>query len=184
MKINRRRFLKSSAALVAAASCGDISQTYAHLQHDLTMLEYVPEMLDPHQITVRHRVNSFFWEYLPEEFKTAEVYRAVLGDKFYNFKYVPKEFKTPELCQIAVQNDVCSLSHVPEKLKTPELYLAAVQTDGFALWFVSDELKTPELCLAAVRNNYGVAFEYMPKEFITAEFFMKAWFGDETQKSK
>ena len=40
MNINRRRFLKSSAAFMAAASYGDISKAYTYWQQDLNTLDH------------------------------------------------------------------------------------------------------------------------------------------------
>ena len=68
MNINRRRFLKSSAAFMAAASCGDISQTYAHLQSGGDTFEYTSQM-QSYLIAVQNE--TWLFKYVPEKFKTA-----------------------------------------------------------------------------------------------------------------
>ena len=106
----------------------------------------------------------------PNELKTKELCKLMVGNDRWALRYVPDKLKTKELCELAVSKckNGWALQYVPNELKTKEMCELAVGQNGIALQYVSDELKTKEMCELAVGQN-GIAFHYVPNELKTKE---------------
>ena len=84
------------------------------------------------------------------------------GENAEYLEYVPEAYRTENVYLAAVSQDGWALRFVPEALKTAAVCLAAVQENAYALQFVPEALKTAELCLIAVQQDKD-AMEYVPK---------------------
>jgi hypothetical protein len=97
-------------------------------------------------------------------------------------QYVPEEFKTAELCLAAVKNEGSALEFVPEALKSEEICHAAIYYGhqagmgmgrivyGSALKYVPQNLRTHEICLTALLNDGS--FDDVPDSIKTREFYL------------
>ena len=131
-------------------------------------------------------------KYIPEKYRTKEIYFNVIKQNGLNIKYIPDNFLTEELCEIAVkQNGWCikditsnfltlelyklavksngeSLYYVPKIIRSREFYELAVKQNGYCLYLVSNEYKTKELYELAVKSN-GNSLRMIPLKSITPE---------------
>jgi hypothetical protein len=115
--------------------------------------EYCGKLETAEQCLEAVKQNGYALEYVPDEFKTAEMYlEAVKQDSRYTLQYVPDELKTAELCLIAVKEDGMALESVPSKLKTAELCLEAVKRNDAALQFVPKKIAVQ---IKALLNDKG-----------------------------
>lgn len=92
---------------------------------------------------------------LPREFRTLDIYKAVVSKDGEALRDVPPELKTPELCKIAVSQNGWALSFVPPELINYELCKIAVSQDGEAVHVVPEEIlqQHPELEQLAKQNT-------------------------------
>ena len=67
-------------------------------------------------------------------------------------KYVPDHFKTQEMFNEAVRNNAAVFFLVSGRFKTQEMCIKALGVDPWQLKFVSDHFKTQEMCDKAVRD--------------------------------
>ena len=70
----------------------------------------------------------------------------------YQLKYVPDHFKTQEMFNEAVRNNAAVFFLVSGRFKTQEMCIKALGVDPWQLKFVSDHFKTQEMCDKAVRD--------------------------------
>lgn len=166
---------------ITAAVC------YEAFKQNTCMLRYIPEEF----ITVQMCLDAFksrsydgmFFEedsyagyifnYVPEKFKSMEIYHEAVKSKGNILKRLPKEVKTPQMCLDAVKREGKMLWYVPAEFKTMELCLEAVTQDGIALNSVPDKFKTAKMCLEAVKSN-GKALKFVPENLKTYELCREA----------
>jgi hypothetical protein len=94
-------------------------------------------------------------------------------------EFIPEQFKTAELCLAAVKRNGMALDFVPEKLKTRELCLAAAMNTGTALMYAPREVWDRNFCLAVLESS-AVALAFVPEEYCTEEICCLAveWHGE------
>ncbi len=52
-------------------------------------------------------------EFIPEKYKTLELYKLAVENGGSALEYVPEQYITLELCRYAIQNNIWSLKYVP-----------------------------------------------------------------------
>jgi hypothetical protein len=109
---------------------------------------------------------------MPEEYKTQEMFLAILQNWKYRFndllKYIPKQLKTNKFYYEAVKVAGDVLGELPWEKRTPGMCEAAVASNGFAIKHVPEKYVTPGLCRSAV-TQAGTALQYVPARYITPE---------------
>jgi len=142
--------------------------------------KYVPEKLKTAEVCFEAMGRAFKARGLnipPKQgIETVKFWLAVVKKGGFALEYVPKEFKTAEVCLAAVKKGGRALGYVPEEHKTAELCLEAVKKDDQALEFIPEGLKTAELCLEAFTSGTHPSYMLLrvPKEIRTAEFCFEA----------
>jgi len=137
--------------------------------------------------------------YIPEKFKTYEVYLAAVKKYRYmlrdvpdnlitydmclfavryihSFEMVPKKFRTKELFLTAIKNDPCLIIHDEEyEFDSAELYalrLDAVTRNGYALHLIREQYITRELCVAAL-ISYPEEIEVIQEQYLTPDLLLE-----------
>ena len=80
-------------------------------------------------------------EYIPEKFRTAELWLEVVKKDGWSIAKVPEEFKTVEFWLEVVKKDAWLLTEVPEKFKTIAMYIEAVKQEDWMFMLVPESLK-------------------------------------------
>ena len=70
-----------------------------------------------------------------------------------NIWYVPNQFKTQEMWNREVQSDPWMFEYVPDQHKAQEMCNEAVKKSPEVLSFVADQYKTQEMCNEAVQSD-------------------------------
>ena len=68
------------------------------------------------------------------ELRTYEEYLTAVSDGKFSLEYVPEEYKTAEMC-LAVIHRGGSLEYVPDEHKTADLYYTAVEQGDWYIIF-------------------------------------------------
>ena len=82
-----------------------------------------------------------FFGYIPEEYKTKELYQLAVKSNGEALEYIPEEFRTQELCELAVQSNGMALLHVPEKFKTFKICKMAAEQDELSVLFLEGKIR-------------------------------------------
>ena len=84
--------------------------------------------------------------------------------------FVPDQYKTQEMWNREVQRDPWRLKQVPDQYKTQEMCNETVQRVPRVLKFVPDQFVTQEMCNEAVQSNPWV-LKLVPDQFVTQEMW-------------
>ncbi|MGN7940960.1 DUF4116 domain-containing protein [Virgibacillus sp. 6R] len=106
--------------------------------------------------------------YIPDEFRTKELYLEAIKQNGEALKYVPDKYKSESICKIAIMQNGLALEFVPKNILSEELFVLAVEQNGLALEYVPSKNKTKKICNAAVNNN-ALALEHVLNRYKTEE---------------
>ena len=105
------------------------------------ILKYIPG--EQEACNKKMRRDPRFLAFIPDHFKTQEIYERVTEKYPSLFIYVPDRLKTQEMCNKAVKE--FPLAYVPADLKTKEMCKKAVEKDTNILKNISDQYITQEM---------------------------------------
>ncbi len=129
-------------------------------------LDIIPEHLITEKICLDAMNDENNFKYIPEHFKTDNLYLTGLSSNTYIFKYMPEYLKTEDICKNILTRNGSMLKYVPEKIKTIDLCITAITCDTRSIKYISENLKTEEYYLKFIHMN-GYIFQYIPIEFQT-----------------
>ena len=95
--------------------------------------------------------------YIPEQFRTEELWRIAITNCGYWLKELPSELMSEEFCLLAVKSYGRAIEYVPEQFKTKELFFAAVRQDSRAFKHVDFSKLTGEEYTEICRIAFEVA---------------------------
>ena len=108
--------------------------------------------------------------FVPDQFKTQEMWNKTVQSYPWALKYVPDQYKTQEMCNEAVEKKPRVLRFVPDQFVTQEMWHKAVKKKPEVLRFIPDQYKTQEMW-----------FEYFDELLIT---WRDAYIKRKAQKTK
>ena len=111
--------------------------------------------------------------FVPEQFRTPEIYALSCRFHGFNLRLVPPELRTKEMCETAVMSEVAALQYVPEEYRTEELYRKAALKHPYALKLIPEEIITPEFCAKIIDKNGRGAISSLPDSCKNTAFYLK-----------
>lgn len=148
---------------------------------DEPVLAYTASRLLTKEICAKaFAANRRNFEYIPDQFKTEEMYTSAVKDNGEALCYVPKEYRTYSLCYVAVENDKSpdakASQAVPEELFVGEagvaLYNAAIKNNPAAVEHLPPKYDMTPVSLeipAAARPGLMPVQREAPAEYQLAE---------------
>ncbi len=112
-------------------------------------------------------------KYVPEKFRTAEVFLEACRKDGRLLKSVPKEARSEELCLAAVCSAPAVVDQVPAALLTPAFCAAAVRKQPALIEHLPPALADRELCEIAFAADHRV-LPLIPEQFRTEEMYLAA----------
>lgn len=91
--------------------------------------------------------------YVPEQYRTEEIYQEACKHGGMVLGRVPKEYMSKEICEYAIASTGLALQYVPDAYRTMELCKKAVSCSSQAYWYVPIEYITPEFVVEVAHNS-------------------------------
>lgn len=140
------------------------------VKQDASAIKYVSKKIMTDDICIEAVRNNgtiiAYSTYIPDEFRTKELYLEAIKQNGKALKYVPDKYKSEEFCKIAIMQSGLALEFVPKNILSKELFVLAVEQNGLSLEYVPIKNRSKELCNAAVNNNV-LALEHVPNRYKT-----------------
>ncbi len=122
------------------------------------------------------KTNGSLIREVPVEMRTKELCMTAQGNFAYAYGYMPEEWRTDEVWRMAVALDCNVLSEVPEEMRTEsmrDVALAALDKKEPErlkefLSHVPYALRTEDVCRKVLKRN-GINLRWVPKELMTHE---------------
>ncbi|MFJ7817767.1 DUF4116 domain-containing protein [Bacillus toyonensis] len=140
------------------------------VKQDASAIKYVSRKIMTDDICIEAVRNNgtiiAYSTYIPDEFRTKELYLEAIKQNGKALKYVPDKYKWEGFCKIAIMQNGLALEFVPKNILSKELFVLAVAQNGLSLEYVPSKNRSKELCNAAVNNNV-LALEHVPNRYKT-----------------
>lgn len=110
-----------------------------HLQNDGLYLNYINnKTYELCKIAVENNCNAI--DYVPDEFKTEELYNILLNTDYVHLVLdkIPKKYITYDLYKKIVKRSITILKNIPTEFKTPELLNIALNTSAYAIEYIDN----------------------------------------------
>ena len=131
-------------------------------------LKYLPiDLVNQNLVlkAVKQTINAI--KYIPEQYKTDEVYKALFDMTPKVLKYIDNP--SLSLCEYAINKSPTAISKIKDaSILTAEMYEKAVKWDWKNLKFIPVRRMTKKLCESAFRVSWK-AFRFFPNKFKTKE---------------
>lgn len=111
--------------------------------------------------------------FIPEKYKSYELYLFAVSQNGLAIQFVPEEFKTHELCNVALSNTKKAISYCPEDIVTYDLVYSTIKEYPEIIRHIPEKFKNKELWILAFTNDTFVIAS-MPEDYITEDMVMKA----------
>ncbi|OUA84528.1 hypothetical protein BK706_25705 [Bacillus thuringiensis serovar leesis] len=140
------------------------------VKQDASAIKYVSKKIMTDDICIEAVRNNgiiiAYSTYIPDEFRTKELYLEAIKQNGKALKYVPDKYKSEGFCKIAIMQNGLALEFVPKNILSKELFVLAVEQNGLSLEYVPSKNRSKALCDAAVNNNV-LALEHVPNRYKT-----------------
>ena len=123
------------------------------------------------------RIEPRSLSFVPDHFKTEDLWIKVVWKNPYALDYVPDYIMTQKICNEAVGENPAAISLVPDCFKTQEMCIIALEVDPWLLNGIIDYLKTQKMCDNVVRRD-PYSLQFIPGWFVTQEQ-IKIWDDDD-----
>lgn len=112
-------------------------------------------------------------QYVPENFRTKQLYTTWVKVDFSNVKDVPKEFLNKKIADYILSLSNWTISYIPNKYYTKEICYDIINKDASLFEYIPKKFKTEELCLLAYRKD-KTNIRSFPKQYQTKELWLEA----------
>lgn len=120
--------------------------------------------MDMSELVRKIQANPYVLKTIPDQYKTYELYLAVVKKTGIALRFVPEHLRDYQMCLQAVLSNEWALEYVPKENNASyrRICLEAVQKTGYVLKLVPTEFRDKKMCMAAVTAT-GRALEYVPR---------------------